>query len=271
MKKTKKRFKLIVAYDGTNYCGWQVQPGVPTIEGELNKALTKLTGEEIQVIGASRTDAGVHACGNVAVFDSVTPIPGERLLFALNSCLPEDIRIIDSRQVVDDFHPRYCDTRKTYEYHIHTGRILLPIRRLYSHWLPRHLDVVAMNEAGQYLVGTHDFKSFCAARTQVKTTVRTVLGIAVEQQENNLCMAETDIGQRTGSSDTGFSQDIIIRVEGEGFLYNMVRIISGTLIKVGLHDWPPEYVKEILESRDRTRAGETVPAKGLFLKKIEYL
>ena len=149
-----KRFKLTVAYDGTGYCGWQIQPGVPTIEGELNKALSRLTGEEIQVIGASRTDAGVHAFGNVAVFDSGTPIPGDKLLFALNTRLPEDIRIVDSCQVSDDFHPRYCDTRKTYEYHIQTGRTPLPTRRLYSHWLPHQLDVTAMNEAGQYLVGT---------------------------------------------------------------------------------------------------------------------
>ena len=175
-----KRFKLTVAYDGTNYCGWQIQPGAPTVEGELNKALKQLTGEEIQVIGASRTDAGVHAYGNVAVFDSGTPIPGEKLLFALNPRLPEDIRIVDSCQVEDDFHPRHCDTRKTYEYHIHTGRTPLPTCRLYSHWIPRMLDADAMNEAARYLVGTHDFKSFCAAQTQVKTTVRTVLGITVE-------------------------------------------------------------------------------------------
>src|SRR5699024_1584364 len=159
-----KRFKLTVAYDGTNYCGWQIQPSAPTIEGELNKALCRLTGETIQVIGASRTDAGVHAYGNVAVFDSDTPIPGEKLLFALNPHLPEDIRIVDSCEVPSDFHPRYCDTRKTYEYHIQTGRTPLPTRRLYSHWLPHRLDVAAMNEAAKYLVGTHDFKSFCAAQ-----------------------------------------------------------------------------------------------------------
>ena len=294
-----KRLKLTVAYDGTNYCGWQVQPGVPTIEGELNKALSRLTGEDIQVIGASRTDAGVHACGNVAVFDSGTPIPGEKMMFALNPHLPEDIRVVDSCEVAADFHPRYCDTRKTYEYHIQTGRTPLPTRRLYSHWLPHRLDVAAMNEAAQYLVGTHDFKSFCAAQTQVKTTVRTVLGITVEERfsDRALSLMETAAGQnreKQESIDLGdgqrscqrqpdkrfipgngaenvHPQDIIIRVQGEGFLYNMVRIISGTLIKVGLHGWPPEYVKEILESRDRTRAGETVPAKGLFLKKIEYL
>ena len=265
-----KRLKLIVAYDGTNYCGWQVQPGVATIEGELNKALSRLTGEDIQVIGASRTDAGVHAFGNVAVFDSNTPIPGDKMMFALNPHLPEDIRVVDSCEVATDFHPRYCDTRKTYEYHIQTGRTPLPTRRLYSHWLPHHLDVDAMNEAAQYLVGTHDFKSFCAAQTQVKTTVRTVLGITVEQKEDGCCVENVDAGGQKEKSDAACSQSIVIRVEGEGFLYNMVRIISGTLIKVGLHGWTPEYVKEILESRDRTRAGETAPAKGLFLKKIEY-
>lgn len=249
-----KRFKLVVAYDGTNYCGWQIQPNAPTIEGELNAALYHLTGENIQVIGASRTDAGVHAYGNVAVFDSNTPIPGEKLLFALNPRLPEDIRIVDSHEVSGDFHPRHCDTKKTYEYHICTGRTILPTQRLYSHWVPHPLDINAMNEAAQYLIGTHDFKSFCAAQTQVKTTVRTVLGITVTQ-----------------SPFDEINNNITIRVEGEGFLYNMVRIISGTLLKVGLHTWQPEYVQKILESRDRTKAGETVPAKGLFLKKIEYL
>ncbi len=298
-----KRFKLTVAYDGTNYCGWQIQPSAPTIEGELNKALCRLTGETIQMIGASRTDAGVHAYGNVAVFDSDTPIPGEKLLFALNPHLPEDIRIVDSCEVAADFHPRYCDTRKTYEYHIQTGRTPLPTKRLYSHWLPHRLDVAAMNEAAKYLVGTHDFKSFCAAQTQVKTTVRTVLGIAVEerfsdgviplmknigeqiteeQESMDLRCGQQSYGQQSHGQhpdkifapdkkpENKHPQDIIIRVEGEGFLYNMVRIISGTLIKVGLHGWQPEYVKEILASRDRTRAGETAPAKGLFLKKIEY-
>lgn len=249
-----KRFKLVVAYDGTNYCGWQIQPNAPTIEGELNAALRRLTGENIQVIGASRTDAGVHACGNVAVFDSDTPIPGGKLLFALNPHLPEDIRVVDSCVVSADFHPRHCDTRKTYEYHICTGKTILPTQRLYNHWIPHRLDIAAMNEAAKYLIGTHDFKSFCAAQTQVKTTVRTVLGITV-----------------TEASSDETNKNITIRVEGEGFLYNMVRIISGTLLKVGLHTWPPEYVQEILESRDRTKAGETVPAKGLFLKKIEYL
>ena len=243
-----KRFKLTVAYDGTGYCGWQIQPGVPTIEGELNKALSRLTGEEIQVIGASRTDAGVHAFGNVAVFDSGTPIPGDKLLFALNPRLPEDIRIVDSCQVSDDFHPRYCDTRKTYEYHIQTGRTPLPTRRLYSHWLPHQLDVTAMNEAGQYLVGTHDFKSFCSAQTTVEDTVRTIYDLDIDK--------EGDL--------------ITIRVRGNGFLYNMVRIIAGTLAGVGRGYFEPQDIKAMLAERDRTKAGVTAPPQGLTLVGIEY-
>lgn len=254
-----KRYKLIVAYDGTNYCGWQVQPEAVTIEGVLNETLSKVLKENIQVIGASRTDAGVHAYGNVAVFDSETPIPGDKLMFAINPHLPEDVRIVASCQVADDFHPRYCDTRKTYEYHIQNGKVLFPTQRLYSHWVTKPLDIAAMEEAGQYLVGTHDFKSFCSAKTQVQTTVRTVCGVYVYE-------VPIPAGQNVDNR-----REIVIRVEGEGFLYNMVRIISGTLIKVGLHTYPPEYVKTILESCDRTLAGETVPAKGLFLQKIEYL
>ena len=154
-----KRFKLVVAYDGTNYCGWQIQPNGITIEEVLNKTLSDFLKEEIHIIGASRTDSGVHSFGNVAVFDSETTIPAEKLCFALNPQLPEDIRIMSSAQVADYFHPRYCDTRKTYEYHIQNGKIPLPTERLYSHLVIFPLDVEAMQEAGQYLVGTHDFNT----------------------------------------------------------------------------------------------------------------
>ena len=264
-----KRFKLTVAYDGTNYCGWQIQPNGITVEEVLNKTLSRFLKEEIHIIGASRTDSGVHSFGNVAVFDSETTIPPEKLCFALNPQLPEDIRIVSSEQVPGDFHPRYCDTRKTYEYHIQNGKIPLPTERLYSHLVIFPLDVEAMQEAGQYLVGTHDFTSLNSSsleeypdqvrtvRSITLTTVRTVTGIEVETHS----LSEGEYP----------SQKVIIRVTGEGFLYNMVRIISGTLIKVGLGVYPPEHVKEILEACDRSKAGETVPAKGLFLKKIEYL
>lgn len=160
-----KRFKLVVAYDGTNYCGWQIQPNGITVEEVLNKTLSRFLKEEIHIIGASRTDSGVHSFGNVAVFDSETTIPPEKLCFALNPQLPEDIRIVSSEQVPGDFHPRYCDTRKTYEYHIQNGKIPLPTERFYSHLVIFPLNIQAMQEASQYLVGTHDFKSFCAAKT----------------------------------------------------------------------------------------------------------
>lgn len=204
-----KRFKLVVAYDGTNYCGWQIQPNGITIEEVLNKTLSDFLKEEIHIIGASRTDSGVHSFGNVAVFDSETTIPAEKLCFCTkptasrrytNLCLLP--------QVADYFHPRYCDTRKTYEYHIQNGKIPLPTERLYSHLVIFPLDVEAMQEAGQYLVGTHDFKSFCASKTQAQTTVRTVTGIEVETHS----LSEGEYP----------SQKVIIRVTGEGFLYNMV-------------------------------------------------
>ncbi|MCI6858212.1 MAG: tRNA pseudouridine(38-40) synthase TruA [Eubacterium sp.] len=250
-----KRIKITVAYDGTNYSGWQIQPNGLTIEEVLNRALSGFLKEEIHIIGASRTDSGVHAMGNVAVFDTKTTIPPEKICLAVNPCLPEDIRIVASCQVANDFHPRHCDTRKTYEYHIQNGKIPFPTQRLYSHLVTMDLDISAMEEAGQYLVGTHDFKSFCAAKTQAQTTVRTVNAIHVEAVP--------------GPGPT--MKNVIIQVKGEGFLYNMVRIISGTLIKVGIGVYPPVHVKEILEAKDRSLAGETVPAKGLFLKEIEYL
>lgn len=243
-----KRFRLIVAYDGTNYSGWQYQDNAPTIEGELNHALTKLLKQEIVVMGASRTDAGVHAYGNVAVFDAETTIPGDRLKLALNPLLPDDVKVVDSAIVADDFHPRFCDTEKTYEYKILNSRDPFPTLRLYSYWYNRPLDVERMNRAAALIPGEKDFKSFCAAGAQVKTTVRRVTGCEV--------FREGDM--------------ITIRVKGEGFLYNMVRIIAGTLIRVGEGFWEPEQVTDIIASCDRTKSGPTAPAQGLTLVQIEY-
>ncbi len=244
----KKRVKLIVSYDGTNYCGWQIQINGITVEEILNRELSSLLNEEIAVIGASRTDSGVHALGNVAVFDTYSKIPPEKMCFALNQRLPEDIRIQASCEVAPDFHPRFCDSVKTYEYRILNRRFDIPTLRLYTHFVYMPLDVVKMQEAAKYIVGEHDFKSFCSARTQVTSTVRTVYALDIEKKE-----------------------DIIsIRISGNGFLYNMVRIIVGTLMKVGLGVYPPEHVKEILEACDRNAAGPKAPAKGLTLIGIEY-
>lgn len=244
-----KRILLVVAYDGTNYCGWQVQPNGLTVQEVLNQKLTELLGEPIETIGASRTDAGVHALGNVAVFDTETRIPGEKISFALNQRLPEDIRIQESREVPADFHPRYQESEKTYVYRILNRKFQLPTSRLYSYFYHYHLDTEQMQKAADMLVGTYDFASFCGANAQVKTTVRTITGISVKRE----------------------GDEILITVKGKGFLYNMVRIISGTLIEIGGGLYPPEQIKEILATKKRTAAGPTAPAHGLTLMGIRFL
>ena len=243
-----KRVLLRVAYDGTNYCGWQKQNNGVAVEAVLNKHLSELLGTEISVIGASRTDAGVHAMGNVAVFDTDSRIPGEKFAYALNQRLPDDIAIQDSKEVAPDFHPRYCKCNKTYEYRVLNRKFPLPTERLYSYFLYYNIDVEKMQEAARHLVGTHDFASFCSANAQVKDTIRTVNFINVRK--------ENDI--------------ITIQVNGNGFLYNMVRIISGTLLQVGMGRMSVMDVKNILDARDRTKSGPTAPAVGLTLVEINY-
>lgn len=245
----KKRVRLVVAYDGTAYCGWQVQPGVVTIESELNRCLSELLGESIAVIGASRTDSGVHAMGNVAVFDTVARMPAEKISYALNQRLPEDIRIQKSEEVPLDWHPRHVESRKTYEYRIYQSEFPMPTKRFYSLFTYHSLDVEAMKEAATYLVGEHDFKSFCAVNAQVETTVRCITDLQVVEE----------------------GKDLIIRVTGNGFLYNMVRIIAGTLMEVGQGKRSPESMKEVLEALNRQAAGPTAPAQGLMLVKYEFL
>ncbi|MBQ2936313.1 MAG: tRNA pseudouridine(38-40) synthase TruA [Lachnospiraceae bacterium] len=243
-----KRVLLVVAYDGTAYNGWQLQPGTPTIEGELNKALSSLLGEEIRVIGASRTDSGVHALCNIAVFDTNARIPAEKISYALNQRLPEGIRIQKSLEVAEDFHPRHCNSKKTYEYRILNREFPLPTKRLYAHFTYVPLDVELMRMGAKYLVGEHDFKSFCATAAVVETTIRTITDIGVEKD----------------------GDEIVIRVSGTGFLYNMVRIIAGTLMEIGRGNYPPQKVQEILAAKDRQAAGPTAPANGLTLVKYEF-
>lgn len=243
-----RRIRLTVAYDGTAYHGWQVQPHGPTIEGELNRCLTELLGETIKVIGASRTDAGVHALGNVAVFDTKGRMPAGKISYALNQRLPEDIRIQKSEEVPEDFHPRHRNSRKTYEYRITVGEFPLPTKRLYSFQTYHSLNVQDMREAARYLEGEHDFKSFCSASAVVETTVRTVYSVVVEEQ----------------------ATDIVIRVCGSGFLYNMVRIIAGTLMEAGRGRMEPAQMEKILLAGDRQAAGPTAPPQGLLLVEYEF-
>lgn len=243
-----KRVKLIVAYDGTNYCGWQFQPNGLSVQEVLEKHLSELLKEEIRIVGASRTDAGVHALGNVAAFSTSARMPAERISFAMNTRLPADIRIVGSMEVPMDFHPRFAKTVKTYEYKIFNRKFPDPTKRLYSYFYYYPLDVERMKEAASYLVGEHDFKSFCTAKPEVENTVRTIYSLDLEK--------EGDL--------------ITFRICGNGFLYNMVRIIAGTLIRVGGGFIEPSEISKILLAKDRSLAGETARPEGLTLIKIEY-
>ena len=243
-----RRIRLTVAYDGTDYCGWQVQNNGATIEGELNTALTQLTGQTVKVIGASRTDAGVHARGNVAVFDTESSIPPERFLYAVNALLPEDIVVVDSCEVAADWHPRHCNTEKTYEYRVLNQKLPDPMRRRDTYFVSFPLDLEKMRKAAGYLEGEHDFKSFCSVKTVAETTVRTLYSLKVRKDGDM----------------------ITIRVTGSGFLYNMVRIIAGTLMEVGRGNLEPEQIPQILSALDRQKAGSTAPACGLTLYAYEF-
>ena len=243
-----KRILLVVAYDGTNYHGWQFQGNADTIEGELNKALSTLLKTNTEVIGASRTDAGVHGLCNLAVFDSEMNIPADKYAYALNQMLPEDIVIRESMEVEADFHPRKRKTSKTYRYAIDCEAFPNPLKTRYAHFTYSQLDIDLMSQGASYLLGEHDFTSFCSVNGTALTNVRCIDSIVVSQQ----------------------GTDIFIDVTGGGFLYNMVRIIAGTLMEVGRGKYLPAHVGEILEACDRTLAGPTAPACGLTLMKIEW-
>lgn len=293
-----KRILLSVAYDGTDYAGFQAQKsGVPTIEGELNLALTELTGAPVEVIGASRTDSGVHARCNLAVFDTDSRIPPEKFAHAVNVRLPDRICVQSSTEVPADFHPRKCSTVKTYEYRIWNARMPDPMRRLYTFFSRYRFDIDRMRQAAAYLVGEHDFKSFCSTYTSARTTVREVLAVEVEEFPGGRESALTGHGSipagcgnssaltgcedapagRRSVSETGsdraarMPREIVIRVRGRGFLYNMVRIIAGTLMEVGRGAKDPDQIPDILRACDRRAAGPTAPACGLTLVRYEIL
>ncbi len=245
-----KRVMLIVSYDGTSYNGWALQKSTHnTIEEMLNRAIHGLTGEDVQVIGASRTDSGVHAFGNVAVFDTCSTIPGDRFSFALNHILPEDIRVVESREVSLKFHPRHCDTEKTYEYRVLNSKAEVPTKRLYTYHFNMELDIDKMQKAGKYLVGEHDFTSFCNVESQAVSHVRSIKDVSVERR----------------------GDEVVISVTGNGFLYNMVRIIAGTLLMIGRGKGEPEDIIRMIEAKDRSAAGPTAPAQGLFLMGYRFL
>ncbi|MBQ1901966.1 MAG: tRNA pseudouridine(38-40) synthase TruA [Lachnospiraceae bacterium] len=237
------RVAMRVAYDGTNYCGWQIQPNGLTIEEVLNTTLSELLGETIVVSGASRTDTGVHSLGNIAVFDTNHRMPADKIAFALNQRLPDDIAIQESWEAPEGWHPRFVKSRKTYEYRILNCKMPLPTERLYTYHYHYPLDVEKMNTAIQDLIGEHDFTSFASVKSQVNSFVRTIYEASVVREGNI----------------------IKIRVTGNGFLYNMVRIIAGTLIEIGNERRPVSAIRDALDAKERSSAGPTAPAEGLTM------
>ena len=244
-----RRIKLIIEYDGTNYCGWQAQNNGASIQEEIEKAIFAVTGEKLRITGAGRTDSGVHALGQTAHFDTESLIPADKLAFALNAHLPEDIRIRRSEEAEEGFHALKSARIKRYRYTVYNDTHENAIMRNYTAFVRRKLDISAMERAAHLFEGEHDFAAFCAAgSTPVTTTVRRVYSCKV----------------------TGEGKLIHIDVKGGGFLYNMVRIMAGTLIDVGGGKLKPEDITGIIESKDRKNASATAPAKGLTMVECVY-
>lgn len=242
------RILITVEYLGTTYCGWQRQRNGTSVQEVLSDALSRLAGERIAVHGSGRTDAGVHAAAQAAHFDIDTKIPVEKIPFAVNALLPSDISVKSARRVEDGFNARFDAVAKTYIYKMYKGAHKSPLRELTYCHIPYEPDVVKMREAAEEIVGTRDFKCFQAAGGHVKDTIRTIHSLTIEE----------------------INDEIWIEIRGSGFLYNMVRIIAGTLLYVGIGKLTSSDVKAAIDSGDRTQAGKTLEAKGLTLKSVEY-
>ncbi|WP_442597533.1 tRNA pseudouridine(38-40) synthase TruA [Neobacillus sp. D3-1R] len=243
------RMKCTIAYDGTHFSGYQIQPKGRTVQEELENTLKKLhRGREVKIVASGRTDAGVHAKGQVIHFDTDLNIPEEKWPIAMNSLLADDISVLDSAMVDSNFHARFDVVGKEYRYYVYFSKKRDPFKRNYATNFPFLVDIDAIREAMGHLLGTHDFTSFCSAKTEVEDKVRTI--------------QEIDILEENGM--------LVFRFMGNGFLYNMVRIITGTLLEVGTGDRNPKSIPEILARKDRIYAGKTAPAQGLYLWKVFY-
>ncbi len=242
------RIKLIIEYDGSNYHGFQRQDNAHTIQGEIEKQLFNLSHEEIRVCAAGRTDAGVHARGQVIAFNTASRIPSAQWTLALNSFLPDDIRVLSSSEVRPDFQPQFHSISKRYAYFLYGRKPGAAFYRKYALCNADPLDTAAMNQACQFIEGRHDFRAFCASGSSAKTFERTVLHCSFKE-----------VGAL-----------LRLDIEANGFLYNMVRIIMGTLLEVGRKRIAAEEIVDIIKSKDRTKAGPTVPPQGLYLLSVTY-
>ena len=244
-----RNIKIVIEYDGKNFAGWQTQPGEESVQGEIERALKEITGEDIELIGSGRTDAGVHALGQVANFHTESNIPIEKFPYALNSKIRNSIVVKSAEEVDERFHARYNCKGKTYMYIINNNEFPSALNRFREFHMPNKLDVEKMKDALKYFEGTHDFKGFqSSGGNKRKTTVRTLTKCELTEEDG------------------------IIKIElsGDGFLYNMVRIICGTIVDIGLGKIQVCELQDIIESGDRTRAGKTLPPQGLYLKEVRY-
>lgn len=243
-----RNIKLVIEYDGTNYHGWQKQLNAVTVQDVLENSIEQLTGENCNVTGAGRTDTGVHAFGQAANFFTQSSIPAERFSNALNSILPDDIVVKTSQQVEPDFHSRHCAKGKKYRYLIYNSQSVSAIYRNLTCHIPDSLDLNNMKEAAGYFIGSHDFSAFRASGSSVVNCVRNIRHVSLEHKEDM----------------------IVFEIAGNGFLYNMVRIIAGTLIEIGMGKIHAKDIPSIIDSRCREKAGKTAPAQGLYLVEVYY-
>ena len=243
------KIKLTISYDGTEYSGWQVQPSKDTVQSRLEQAVYEVTGEKVRVTGSGRTDAGVHAKGQVAHFvTNTTTTTPENFYRALNAHLPFDIRVIESERVDDNFQACRSAKKKTYSYSAYLSRVEKPLKERYAVRFDHRLDVEKMVKASTLFVGEHDFKGFCASRSGAKTSVRKIYSFEIKRE----------------------GEDLTFLITGNGFLYNMVRIIVGTLVEIGRDKLSIDELRKLLNGGDRSLGGRTLPAKGLCLEKVEY-
>lgn len=243
-----KNIRLLIEYEGTNYSGWQRQKGIRTVQGEIEKAIGKITSEDVKLLASGRTDSGVHAKGQVANFHTNSMIPGENYKFALNINLPEDIKILESYEEKEVFHSRFSAKYKRYKYIIYNGKMPSPLYRNFSYHVSWYLDLEEMRSSLKYFIGYHDFESFMGRDSKVDTTMRDIYNIEIH---------------RSG-------EFIEIYIEGKSFLRNMIRIIVGTLIYIGSGKIDKKDLPKIIQGKNRVLAGPTAPAQGLFLEKVYY-
>ena len=242
------RVKLTISYDGTNYCGWQIQDNVLSVQQVVEDAIFAVTNERVNLVASGRTDAGVHAKGQVVHFDTNSTIPAKNFYKALNVVLPQDVKVLKSEEVLKDFNARRSAKRKTYVYSMYCSYVEDPLRERFAVRVNPIKNLENLKSVAKVFVGEHDFKCFCASKSQVKSTVRTIYDISVSKK----------------------GKDVKVKVTGNGFLYNMVRTLVGTLLKAGQNTLDESTAKDILEKKDRTAVGKTMPAKGLMLYSVKY-